>query len=73
MVERLERLSADSAWAHRASGLRGALIRALDNDAGFVGGTETEYFTELVKHGYQILNEAARQIPDTNDNFQESN
>ncbi len=30
LVARMERLSADSHWAHRASGLRGALLRSLD-------------------------------------------
>jgi hypothetical protein len=29
LVERLERLSADSYWAHQASGMRGALLRAI--------------------------------------------
>lgn len=31
LARRLERLSADSAWAHKASGLRGALLRGLDS------------------------------------------
>ena len=30
LVQRLERLSADSSWARRASGVRGALLRALE-------------------------------------------
>ncbi len=30
LSERLERISADSVWAHRASGVRGALLRILD-------------------------------------------
>lgn len=29
LVARLERLSADSYWAHQASGLRGALLRSI--------------------------------------------
>jgi hypothetical protein len=29
LVSRLERLSADSYWAHQASGLRGSLLRCL--------------------------------------------
>jgi hypothetical protein len=35
LAQRLERLSVDSIWARRASGLRGSLIKALDSvDAG---------------------------------------
>ncbi len=30
LVERLERISADSVWAHRSSGLRGTLLRLID-------------------------------------------
>jgi hypothetical protein len=31
LVARLERLSADSYWAHQASGLRGALLRSIES------------------------------------------
>ena len=31
LVSRLERLSVDSYWAHRASGIRGSLLRCKDN------------------------------------------
>jgi hypothetical protein len=31
LVERLERIPADSIWAHRASGVRGSLIRMLED------------------------------------------
>jgi hypothetical protein len=30
LITRLERLSADSYWAHQASGLRGSLLRSLE-------------------------------------------
>jgi hypothetical protein len=30
LLTRLERISADSYWAHRASGVRGALLRILE-------------------------------------------
>lgn len=30
LADRLERISADSVWAHRASGVRGALLRTLE-------------------------------------------
>jgi hypothetical protein len=32
LSERLERISADSIWAHRASGVRGSLLRILEED-----------------------------------------
>ena len=31
LISRLERISADSYWAHRASGVRGALLRVLSD------------------------------------------
>jgi hypothetical protein len=31
LLARLEKISADSIWAHRASGVRGSLIRMLEN------------------------------------------
>jgi hypothetical protein len=31
LLARLERISADSYWAHRASGIRGALIKIAEN------------------------------------------
>ena len=30
LTDRLERISVDSIWAHRASGIRGSLLRLLD-------------------------------------------
>ncbi|MEJ5241109.1 MAG: hypothetical protein WHS87_07925 [Anaerolineales bacterium] len=32
LIERLERLSADSPWAHRASGLRRALLQRMESE-----------------------------------------
>ncbi|MFN2144658.1 MAG: hypothetical protein ACK2T7_04860 [Anaerolineales bacterium] len=65
LVHRLERLSADSSYAHQASGLRGALIRGLDarNDAGVFA--DPGWMRAMVEEGEQILIEAARQIPDS--------
>jgi hypothetical protein len=45
LIERLERLSADSPWAHRASGLRRALLRSLEEDAE--GGRSPEILVEM--------------------------
>ena len=32
LVARLERLSADSYWAHQASGVRGSLLRLMEKE-----------------------------------------
>lgn len=60
LLARLERLSADSIWAHKASGLRGSLIRCLE------GGDESK-LKILVEQGFELLVNAAREIPDHTD------
>jgi hypothetical protein len=62
LLDRLERLSADSIWAHKASGLRGALIRSLAQLSN--GDVEVDHISDLVGQGFHILNQAAREIPD---------
>jgi len=61
LIARLERLSADSAWAHRAAGLRGNLIKALA--ALEAGESLSDGLGGLVEQSYQILVRAAREIP----------
>ncbi len=61
---RLERLSVDSIWARRASGLRGSLIKALDAlDSGMP--MPTYQLDMLIESSFQILRNAAREIPDS--------
>jgi hypothetical protein len=63
LTARLERLSVDSIWARRASGLRGSLIKALDSiDNGQV--ITNEHLDMLIDHSFLILRNAAREIPD---------
>ena len=67
LVARLERLSADSYWAHRASGLRGALLRSIERlESGEAGEAdekeETERLDRLFQRGFEILARAAREI-----------
>jgi hypothetical protein len=63
LTKRLERLSVDSIWARRASGLRGSLIKALDFvDAG--EKVSTEHLDVLIERSFEILRNAAREIPD---------
>lgn len=63
LTTRLERLSVDSIWARRASGLRGSLIRALesmDTDER----ASPEALDLLIERSFEILRNAAREIPD---------
>ena len=63
LAERLERLSADSHWARRASGLRGNIVKVLDKiDAG--QNVEPARLSPLIQHAYGILRRAAQEIPD---------
>jgi hypothetical protein len=58
LLARLERISADSFWAHRASGARGSLIKLMEQmeaDA-FIPPKEA---SELVEMGFIILEQAA--------------
>ncbi len=60
LLERLERLSADSYWAHRASGIRGGLIRALEQlEKGTSPGPAR--IEELISSAFNILTRAARE------------
>ena len=66
LVQRLERLSADSIWAHRASGVRAALDKYLARikvgDGYNPGDLET-----LIQRGFYTLEKAAQEIPTPDD------
>ena len=68
LVARLERLSADSFWAHRASGLRGSLLRSLESveEPGNANPAEMAARMQIlrahVNQAYTILANAAREI-----------
>ncbi len=61
LLSRLERISADSVVAHRASGVRGAMLRLLDD---FEKGSmpSPHYLKRLTDTGYILLQKAAREI-----------
>ena len=61
---RLERISADSYWAHRASGVRGSLLRCLEWIEIGRGAPwkRLKELHSLVQEGYTILENAAREI-----------
>jgi len=63
LVTRLERLSVDSHWARRASGLRGNLLKVLEEaDSG--SEIAPERLTLLVERAFEILRRSAEEIPD---------
>ncbi len=63
LAARLERLSVDSIWARRASGLRGNVIKVLEEvDAG--QELEKRRLDLLTERCFEVLEKAAREIPD---------
>lgn len=61
LLNRLERISVDSVWAHRASGLRGSLLRLLEQiEAGV--SPESGEVKLILRSGFSILREAAREM-----------
>ena len=60
LLERLERVSVDSYWAHRASGIRGGLIKHLEE---FEKGTPTGQanIDKLISSAFEVLTRAARE------------
>lgn len=60
LLARLERVSVDSYWAHRASGIRGALLKTLEE---LEKGTHSRQakLNELISSAFAILTRAARE------------
>lgn len=63
LTARLERLSVDSIWARRASGLRGSLLKALAA-AESAAPPPNSHLDELIERSFDILRRSAREIPD---------
>jgi hypothetical protein len=60
LLERLERVSVDSYWAHRASGIRGGLLNQLEVlEKGTLAGQAS--ISELISSAFDILTRAARE------------
>ncbi|GAB4538310.1 MAG: hypothetical protein Fur002_01600 [Anaerolineales bacterium] len=60
LLSRLEKISADSVWAHRASGLRGAALRTLETvERG--GRISPSHLRRLTQDGFRILEKAAEE------------
>ncbi len=62
LISRLERLSVDSRWARRASGLRGNIVKVLEEAE--TGEVEPERLDLLINRSFEILRNAAKEIPD---------
>ena len=70
LVDRLERLSADSYWAHQASGLRGALLRLIDLSESSQAAptnqvseiTQASQLNRVMGRSFEILVRAAREM-----------
>ncbi len=60
LLMRLERVSVDSYWAHRASGVRGGLLRALEKIEAGQSFNKSE-LKRLMDQGFQILERAAQE------------
>jgi hypothetical protein len=64
LISRLERLSVDSRWAHRASGLRGSLwrwVEYLEKQESYAEKNIAPLETLMIQ-GFEILEAAAREI-----------
>ena len=60
LMQRLERISADSIWAHHASGVRGSLLKlAQQLEEG--QPVDSPATRQLIDYGFQILERAARE------------
>lgn len=60
LSERLERISADSVWAHRASGVRGTLLDILDEIENQDAITN-DAIDRVINNGMEILKAAAKE------------
>jgi hypothetical protein len=60
LIGRLERISADSVWAHRASGVKGSLLKALEKFEEGEMGQATEA-GQMIEIGFFILEQAAKE------------
>ncbi|HEY9075310.1 MAG TPA: hypothetical protein VIO61_02115 [Anaerolineaceae bacterium] len=67
VAARLERLSVDSIWARRASGMRGSLLQMIDqveqNPALLDSAATRQHLGDLNRLGFRMIENAAREIP----------
>ena len=59
LLDRLERISANSPWAHQASGVRASIAKTLSDIT-----PDQKSLDILLDLGFEILENAAAEIPD---------
>ena len=59
LLHRLERISADSGWAHQASGVRASLAKVISQE-----DPDLDQLSPLLDLGFLILENAAGEIPE---------
>ena len=64
LLFRLEKISADSPWAHQASGVRASIAKILSEKDLKRDRLSPQDLKRLVKLGFEILERAARDIPE---------
>jgi hypothetical protein len=64
LLDRLEKISADSPWAHRASGVRASLAKWISTDVPMSDPSNRYPLDQLIKLGFDILEQAAGEIPE---------
>jgi hypothetical protein len=62
LVSRLERISADSVWAHRSSGIRGELLKHVEAAGRNPKNVYQEHLGALILSGYKLLEQSARDM-----------
>ena len=58
LLDRLERISADSSWAHQASGVRASIAKIISH-----GDPDLTQLSPLLELGFLILENAAGNYP----------
>ena len=67
LIRRMERISADSVWAHRSSGYRGSLFKWIEHaESALQNHTEMpiddiEHYDQLLEISLRLLENAARE------------
>jgi len=60
LIARLERISADSVWAHRASGVKGSLLKVMESKRGGQS-IDPSQLKRLMDLGFNILEKASAE------------
>ena len=64
LLSRLEKISADSSWAHQSSGIRASIAKILSQEEVSLNSSAARNLEGLLKLGFEILEKAAGEIPE---------